>query len=218
MKRIIMKTTLLTFALLLVSPIIFGQKGKRFTSEAEMKSVNPDSVYSVELNNYQGESLPEWLFEYKNIEYLNIQGSSETPIPIKDLSGISNFSKLNSLYIGFSSVSEISDELAKMDINLSLPGIKIRTLRPLYQAMVSSNSGSNSEGFFRGYIRSLDGFETTYITDEDEKKMFKKISGNGGHTWFNINGKSVKLTRYIFDPYDVRENKEKLKLFLTKDN
>jgi Leucine-rich repeat (LRR) protein len=208
-KNSTMKTTLLTLALLLVSPIIFGQKGKRFTSEAEMKAVNPDSVYIVELNNYQGESLPEWLFEYKNIEYLNIQGSSETPIPIKDLSGISNFPKLNSLDIGFSSVSEISDELAKMRINLSIPGIKIRTLRPLYQAMVSSNS--------EGYIRSLDGFETTYITDEDEKKMFKKISSDGGHTWFNINGKSVKLTRYNFDYYDVQENKEKLKLFLTKD-
>jgi len=202
-----MKTTLLTLALILVSTIIIGQKGKRFKSEDEMKAVHPDSVYIVELKDYQGESLPEWLFKYKNLETLEIIGTSEKPIPLSDLSGVSKFVNLRYLDVSFSSIAVISSELAMSKIKtLIVSGLKINTLRPVYEAMVNSNG--------EVYIRRIDGFDKVNITDKEELKLFNKISDDGGYFWVVINGKSVKLRGYIFDYYDVKGNIDKIKEYL----
>jgi Leucine-rich repeat (LRR) protein len=204
-----MKNFFLTFTISLTSFYCFGQKNKTFKTLEEMKAVHPDSVYNVELENYHGQSLPEWLFDYKNVVTFKIIGTSQKQIPLSDLTGISKFVNLYYLNVSFTSIAEISSELASMKITtLILSGVKINTFKPLFEAMVKSNGES--------FIYGIDGVDKTNILEKEELKLFNKISSDGGYFWETINGKSVKLRRYNFRHYDVKKYLEKMKAYLKK--
>lgn len=198
----IIKTTL-TLALTIASVVCFGQKDKFFHSEEEAKAVHPDSVYKVYLENFEGTSLPEWLFKYKNIEDLSLCGMVNKISPLNNLNGISKFTNLRYLSIGFTKIISISDELSKMKIQLSLEGTKITSVRPILEGMAATNGES--------FIHRLTYFDLDNITNKEELKWFKKLASDGGHNWSQTGG---KLKAYFIDHHDVKDNLAKLKEFL----
>jgi len=94
-----LKTTLLTLLLILVSSVYFAQANKYYTSIEEIDNAVKDSVYkigidcqqkiapdlskfasykniiSIELINFGENDIPEWLFKFQNLEEIALTGS-----------------------------------------------------------------------------------------------------------------------------------------------
>ena len=203
MQRIIMKTTLLTLALLLVSPIIFSQKGKRFTSEAEMKAVNPDSVYIVDLSGQnltalpvdimkyknlerldiydnQITEIPVWFFELQNIKYFNIgyqtwDGYKGNPITSIPLE-ITKFRKLESLDVSGCPVSELPEVLVQME--------KIRAI-----GIAGTNINSLPSSWIKGLLKGQHPIiliDSKQKFDKETSKYIKQKQKGGGRSFSKL--------------------------------
>ena len=179
-----MKTVfLVTFFLLGITQFNFGQKSKFFRTIDEIESVEPDSVYQIiidcketvapdlskyssyknisyiSLFNFGENSIPEWLFQFKNLSHLELIGSSFYKdgsgylSPLNNLTGISKLKNLKYLSIGWTNISELPDEIFENN-NLEflfIAGSKISSLSKITEWTQKNNKSIGLEWHYEQF-------------------------------------------------------------------
>ena len=208
-----MKTIILTLALCLTSFWGLGQKNKYYHSIEEIEKAVPDSVYriildckqstapdlskyanykniiDIKLKNLGESSIPEWLFQFENLNQLELEGSvfykdgSGYLSPLNNLTGISKFQNLKYLSIGWTSVSDLPDEIFE-NIKLEfifIAGSKVSSLSKISEWTQKNNKSIGLEWYYEQFsskedIKVLKKFEsgsTSRVGAIPPKKSFR---------------------------------------------
>jgi len=89
-----MKYIFVLFSLVLTSSV-FGQDYKVYDWD-ELTECDPDTVYAISFRKYKLDSIPQDLFEFRNLVYLNLEKNKLKELP----SEFGNFSRLEFLDLG----------------------------------------------------------------------------------------------------------------------
>jgi Leucine-rich repeat (LRR) protein len=213
-----MKKTIIILLVIGSSLVGFGQQNKYYSSLEEIDNAVPDSVYrisidckkqpapdfsnystfknlmSIELLNFGGTSIPDWLFKFENIKVLSFEGSifykssGGYTSPLNNLNGISKFKHLEKLSIGWTSVSELPDEILENQklVFLFIAGSKISTLTKINE-------------WTKKYKKSI-GLEWYYeqFSSKEDKKALKKFASGSTSSQGAIPKTSHRTFYYSF--------------------
>lgn len=89
-----MKNILAIISVLIISSVFSQKDTIRYYSLEELKTASIDSVIAIDLKKMNLTQLPEVLFQFKNLQYLNLSKNKLT-----DINGVENFPHLRYLNV-----------------------------------------------------------------------------------------------------------------------